>query len=222
MYPLLGGNAAGTKFNAKNPLDTNAANRLTFNGGWSYSSSGATPNGANGYANTYISGNTIGTRYSQHMCYYVNKGTTTSNMLEMGALYQPSGNPDVYTDFYADLIAFGGNYRGGNINSSGSLGGDSPSHTAMTGNFITSRTTDTTNYMTKNGSQIFSSTTTTTGSNIRELFVGARNENGGGIVYYSDRGVGFISFGSGLTPAEMTTYSSIINTWATSIGRNTY
>ena len=33
MYPMLGGNAAGCKFNAKDPRDLNAAYRLTFNGG---------------------------------------------------------------------------------------------------------------------------------------------------------------------------------------------
>ena len=59
MYPMLGGNAAGHKFNALNPLDTNGAYRLTFNGGWTHSSSGATPNGTNAYAQTYFAPSTL-------------------------------------------------------------------------------------------------------------------------------------------------------------------
>jgi hypothetical protein len=42
----------------KNPLDTNAAFRLTFSGGWTHNSSGALPNGTNANANTYVTGNT--------------------------------------------------------------------------------------------------------------------------------------------------------------------
>jgi hypothetical protein len=54
FYPMLGSNSNGTKFNAKNPLDTNAAYRLQFNGGWSYSVSGITSNGTNAYADTFL------------------------------------------------------------------------------------------------------------------------------------------------------------------------
>jgi hypothetical protein len=219
FYPLLGGNVAGAKFNAKNPVDTNAANRLTFNGGWTFNSSGATPNGANAYAVPYISGTTLNTRFSQHMSYYVNKSTLTSLCLEMGAF--KSGSPDVYSDLYVDFIAFGGNYRGGNINSTG-MGNDTVANSAMTGYYIVSRTTDTTSYMSKNGTQILSASTLTTGTVPLELYIGARNENGGSIDYPSDRGIGFVSLGNGITPAEMTTLSTIINTWATAIGRNTY
>jgi len=54
IYPFVGGTATTHKFNLKNPLDTNAAFRLTFSGGWTHSSTGATPNGVNAYANTFL------------------------------------------------------------------------------------------------------------------------------------------------------------------------
>ena len=53
-YPFVGGTASQHKFNLKNPLDTDAAFRLVFNGGWTHSSTGALPNGTNGWANTYL------------------------------------------------------------------------------------------------------------------------------------------------------------------------
>jgi hypothetical protein len=52
VYPFVGGTATTHKFNLKNPLDTDAAYRLVFNGGWTHSSTGALPNGTNGYADT--------------------------------------------------------------------------------------------------------------------------------------------------------------------------
>jgi hypothetical protein len=42
------------KYNLVNPLDTDAAFRLVFNGGWTHSVNGATPNGTNGYADTKL------------------------------------------------------------------------------------------------------------------------------------------------------------------------
>jgi hypothetical protein len=46
--------AAQMKFNLVNPQDTDAAFRLAFSGGWTYSTNGAQPNGTNGYADTKL------------------------------------------------------------------------------------------------------------------------------------------------------------------------
>jgi len=54
MYLFKGTASSQHKYNAKNPLDTDAAFRLTFNGTATYSNDGYTPNGSNGYANSYF------------------------------------------------------------------------------------------------------------------------------------------------------------------------
>jgi hypothetical protein len=54
IYPMVGGTSTTCKFNLINPADTNAAFRLNFVGGWTFSSTGATPNGTNAYADTFI------------------------------------------------------------------------------------------------------------------------------------------------------------------------
>lgn len=217
FYPLLGGVSASAKFNAKNPLDTNAAFRLTFNGGWTFNASGATGNNSNTYARTYISGSTLNTRFSQHMSVYVTKATNSSDCVEMGGADTAS---NTYTEILVDLIAFGGNFRGYNINSTGN-GVDSTSHSAMTGYFVSSRESDTKSYLYKNGSLNYSSTTVTNGTVSRELVIGARNDNGTP-AQFTDRPIGFVTLGNGLTPSEIQTLSTIVNTWATSVGRNTY
>jgi hypothetical protein len=54
IYPFVGGTASTHKWNLKDPRDLDAAFRLVFNGGWTHSSTGALPNGTNGYANTFL------------------------------------------------------------------------------------------------------------------------------------------------------------------------
>jgi hypothetical protein len=45
-------NGSSQKFNLKNPLDQNAAYRLSFGGSWTFSDLGAFTNGGNTYADT--------------------------------------------------------------------------------------------------------------------------------------------------------------------------
>ena len=55
IYPVIGGTATTHKYNLKDPQDTDAAFRITFNGGWTHGSTGMTPNGSTGYADTHFS-----------------------------------------------------------------------------------------------------------------------------------------------------------------------
>jgi hypothetical protein len=54
IYPMVGGTATTHKYNLKDPRDLDIAFRLDFNGGWTHASTGALPNGTNGYADTHI------------------------------------------------------------------------------------------------------------------------------------------------------------------------
>ena len=70
IYPFVGGTAALHKWNLKDPRDLDAAFRLVFNGGWTHSATGATPNGTNAFANTYLSPSTQLSLTSTHLSYY--------------------------------------------------------------------------------------------------------------------------------------------------------
>ena len=219
MYPMLGGNSAGCKFNAKNPVDSNGAYRLTFNGGVSFDASGMTGNGSNGYADTNFSVINLN-RYSAHMSFYNTLNTTTTARIEMGASKQ-TGSPQSSYDLFID---FGGpTYeRGGSIDTNGvGLSFTNNANSANTGSFVISRTGDTFTGLYKNGSSELTSTKVTNGSININLGIGARISD---VVPqgYTTRRCGFATAGSGLTASEVSTLSSIINTWATSIGRNTY
>ena len=78
LYPFVGGTASSHKFNLKNPVDTNAAFRLTFSGGWTHSSNGALPNGTNAYADTFFIPSANQTINSNGLGCYITANTFTS------------------------------------------------------------------------------------------------------------------------------------------------
>lgn len=54
IYPFVGGTATTHKFNLKNPLDSDVAFRLQFNGTWSHTPDGVLPTSNDAYGNTFI------------------------------------------------------------------------------------------------------------------------------------------------------------------------
>ena len=81
IYPFVGGTASTHKWNLKDPRDLDAAFRLVFNGGWTHSATGATPNGINAFGNTFLSpfANMLNT--SAHSSFYLR---TPMNVNPMG------------------------------------------------------------------------------------------------------------------------------------------
>jgi hypothetical protein len=72
IYPLVGSNPTAIGVEALNPGPPN----LVFNGGWTFSSSGATPNGVNGYAETFVTPS-ISPKFS--MGVYLNNGFSNNS-----------------------------------------------------------------------------------------------------------------------------------------------
>lgn len=70
LYPMVGGTAFSHKFNLRDPQDTDAAFRLNFVGGWTHSSTGATADGINGYADTFVIPANHMQLNSSHLAYY--------------------------------------------------------------------------------------------------------------------------------------------------------
>lgn len=210
MYPLLGGNSSGCKFNGMNPLDTNAAYRLAFNGGWTFDASGATSNGDNGYANTYLSGNTI-TPNDNHLSVYMRDNTAINSKTYLG---------------YADgstifLISNGGDnthYYYYGLDTAGIVSTTSAATSGF--NLITTTGTSFQNLY-RNGSVVLTNSGAATGSTNQELVIGALN-NAGSIDQYYGNQYRFITVGYGLSEAQQSTLASIINTFQTTLGRNTY
>jgi hypothetical protein len=217
MYPIIGGNVNGHKFNALNPLDTNAAFRLTFFGGWTHSSTGMQGNGSNAYANTYY--NVVNEAFmgdeDASIGVYVRDLTAASYPIELGATYFADGcSLSVKMDSATNII---GNLYNGITETDFAL-------SAQTGSFIITKTSATSVRVFRRGNL---ATTLTVGGSVSPsqgpIYVGAVNStNLPGADAYSPRELAFVFGGKGLTNAEVSNISTYINTFQTSLGRNVY
>ena len=83
IYPMVGGTATTHKYNLKNPLDTDAAFRLRFSGGWTHSTTGVLGNGTNSWAETYLIPYYILDRDNSHLSFY-SRTDVIGNQTEIG------------------------------------------------------------------------------------------------------------------------------------------
>ena len=211
MYPFIGGTANSSKFNAINPLDTNSAYRITFNGTPVFSntfgygnSAGSTDAGDTNYVTS------INTPQDQHISVYMGTDNTSSTPI-MG-WFDGANEMAIYPDFlggglfYPVIRASGQPYQNYS----------QPTQKGI-GYFIA--TTDGTNVIgSKNGAIVVNAPQVPATNALLSIYIGNCNGNGG-------NGVGeyrFATIGKALTTAEMTTLSNIVNNFATKLGRNTY
>jgi hypothetical protein len=214
IYPFIGGTSASHKFNALNPIDSDSAFRLTFNGGWTHTSEGAKPNGVNAYANTYLSGDTTLDRYSLHTSTYLFT-QNTANAYDLGAQIG-SGLFSSRITLSTYYVIAGTTYAVYNNNSSSIA--FSPAPLGTTGFTISNRTSDTVSKYFSNGVNLASSSVVTNGTVPYPIWIGGNNNNGA-LEGPSPRGTSFVSIGSGLTDSEISLFNSCVETYQGALGR---
>jgi hypothetical protein len=212
MYPILGGVANSHKLNGLNPVDTNAAYRIVFNGSVSHSVSGMTGNGTTGWGDTKLGVNTYGSNFSIGV--YINASGSTQGVI-MGA---KAG--DVYSRI---LISTPSNIYNGGINIY-SLTSPSVPLTGNTGFYAMSKTGTTTNIFHQNGvsTGVTTSEYPSFGNNgsVGLMAYPQSLDYGGSVGNYSNSTLAFAYMSSGLTTTELSTFRNIVQTFQTSCGRN--
>jgi len=211
MYLPIWGSAATCKWNLVNPLDTDAAYRLVFSTGFTFSSSGVLGNGASSYIDTKYNINGIGT--SNH-----------------GAVYVQTNIDGGYNEFGAatavNVLVFSIGTRNSNISYNGNHVSNSSlsySNTDGKGLYINKRESSTTGYKAfRNGTLKATDSSSYGGSINFNLYLMARNVAGSSIIAYTPNKDSFFSFGDGLTDTEVGNLSTRINTLMTYFGLNTY
>ena len=172
IFPFVGGTASSHKWNLKNPLDTNAAFRLVFSGGWTHSSTGATPNGTNAYANTFLNSATHLSLNSGHMSYYSRTNNSAASLrIDMGSL---KSGPDSYTDL--DL----GNSGSWYFRFNNSAAYNFVSATDTSGFFNGNRTASNVINIFRNGTKVVTGAAPSNATSSTNYFIGASNNHGGG------------------------------------------
>jgi hypothetical protein len=215
IYPFVGGTATTHKWNLKNPLDTDAAFRLVFAGGWTHSSNGALPNGTNGYASTFLIPSTSLLASSKHLSYYSRTSSTTSG-------FSSSIGSDNGGDGYCRFTIRQTN--GANINNSASLYGNTTNGNLQYVNtdgkgFYNSIRLNADHKFFKNAVSVGTTSGLGTSSqSIREIVIGAAN-SGGAYTYYDNKECAFASIGDGLTDTEAGNFYTAVQNFNTTLGR---
>jgi hypothetical protein len=214
VYPFVGGTASTHKWNLKDPRDLDAAYRLVFNGGWTHSSTGATPNGTNGFADTKLNDLSVMSDSSNSLGFYSRTNNSLLNCNDIGA----------YDGLYFTGLRFNNN----NTTSFAHNGTDGASGSAVLFNstlssaaFLTqSRTSLTSLKFIRNGVVLASTTNTKTGINANQTFyVGATNGLFGA-QQYGNRELALAYFSNGLTDTEAAALNSAVQTYQTTLNRN--
>jgi hypothetical protein len=212
IYPMIGGSAFYHKWNLKDPRDLDAAYRLNFVGGWTHSSTGAKPNGINGYADTFLVSDSLSLN-SIHSSFYSRTNFTDNNYkINLGYLRT---TPDSFSDIALDwngVSVF--RLNNGGVYTSVSSGGNNQ------GFYTVSRTASNVIRAFKNGSMILNATDASNiTANNRSFYIGAGNNNGTA-QYFTPNECAFASLGEGLTDTEAVNFRTAVQAFQTTLGRN--
>lgn len=209
IYPFVGGTATTHKWNLKDPRDLDAAFRLVFNGGWTHSSTGATPNGVNGYADTKFNPTTSLTSIlSGHLSIYSRTNVTggvDASVSNGGAEFTITANLGVSV-FNA-------------ISNIGNQPAINNSVNTSNGFFLANRQSSTNNKIIQNTTTLASSTVASSATKPNaNVWLGAQN-NSGALNVPTSRQQAFTSFGDGLTDTEATNLYTRVQAFQTSLSR---
>jgi hypothetical protein len=207
IYPFVGGTAAQHKFNLKNPLDSDAAYRLTFGGGWVHSSNGIQGNGTNTFANTFLNYTTLN---SGHLSLY-----SKTNIIETATSYDMGALGSVNTWQLLSLHTQNLRQFLGGFNS------DSQPRAAMldsSGLFVNNRTAAAAVNLWRNGVKLIQSTQAVYLTPNLNIYVGASNVNSVANGF-ANKTFAFSAIGDGLTDTEAANYYTAVQTFQTTLGR---
>lgn len=212
---ITGGTAATHKFNAVNPLDTDAAYRATFFGGLTHSATGIQGNTTNGYANSHFNDVAAGVDSDDLSLTMYSRAATVGNFVDMGAVLSSPVSYlwiNISRTAGSDTIAV---YDDSYFGLSSKFVPDSRGVFTVTRQPLEVDTQKLYHYGSMVGSRVGFSPTPLTGLDLYEL---ARNFNGSP-QRYSNREYVYFSVRRGMTAAEVSTYHTAIQALQTALGR---
>lgn len=215
LYPIVGGNATAHSFNLVNT----SLYTLTFSSGWTHSSTGMQPNGTSAYASTGLIPDNVGmTVNNNHLLIYSATATASTS----GTDYYDMGSGNNLGTVLSAIFTRRNNNQGAYDSGAAGTNRNALYPTDGAGIFIGKVNSDLTSKFYRNGSLIGTVSIISQASlSPYEYYVGGFNELNSN-KYYSQKKIITESFGLGLTDTDATNLSTIVNTFNTTLGRNTY
>jgi hypothetical protein len=211
VYPMVGASAAACAQNLKSSSFTG-----TFTSGWTFASTGVTPNGTSAYMDTNLLPSTQLTASSTHISYYSRTQNTTNNGLAMGS-YQNGYAYGIELSIHRNSEPVNKTYTTLNSNYSGSALCGNVSNTQ--GYYLSSRTSSSSLKMFKNatsiGSYLVLSTLNLPSYN---LYLAGSNEFNTAAAFFNKE-CSLASIGDGLTDTQASDFYTAVQIFNTTLGR---
>jgi len=204
IYPMVGGGTGTTAARQASCSQNLVSSSFTgtFTSGWTYASTGATPNGTSAYMDTGVNANVSLNINSTHISYYRNTintigGGVLIGINDLSLLLQPV-NP-----FFGSLAVIDFSRQSGDFNT--------------TGFFMVNRPLSTTQKLIRNSIIILSESKTSTGyASAQNVFLGNYNTLS---QFATNSRCAFASIGDGLTDTEASNFYNAVQAFQTTLSR---
>jgi hypothetical protein len=203
LYPFVGGTASTHSYNLKNTSQY----QITFSGGWTHSSTGALPNGTNGYANTGILASSFG---SDYMLNFYSRTNSDGLLSDLGTYNETNINATVEVltrlsgSLYMDIP---------DVNNRSLL-----TNSDSRGNFIFFNNSSNGRRAFRNSTSLLNTTYLNASMTNKNLIFSDWGYLASG--RFSNRELAFGGFGSGFTATDASNYYTAVQAFQTTLSRN--
>ena len=213
VYPFVGGTATSHKWNLVNPVDSDAAFRLVFSGGWTHSATGALPNGTNAYADTFLNPLNNLQQFSHHHSFYHNTDNIGTSFRTFGG-----ARNGLNTDFRTGIEGNGTEIVFRDL---GGINNDTGYNSSTLKGFRASIRVANDSFQIKQDGTFTTSTTITVVNSFPNVscYLAAYN-NSGTERYYAAMQIAFHSIGDGLDASEGLALRNAVVAFQTTLSRN--
>jgi hypothetical protein len=211
IYPMVGASAAACAQNLKSSSFTG-----TFTAGWTFASTGATPNGTSAYMDTFLVCDNVLTYGSVSVAYY-SRTNSSGNFSDIGS-YGNLGNS--FKSYNVQCRQATGLARSAIYDGNGTLDWATLSVTDSLGFFLANRQSTTNNKMIRNNTVgVVNAVNIAYGarSNPNSSYIGAANNFGA--IQYTNRECAFASIGDGLTDTNASDFYTAVQAFQTTLSR---
>lgn len=199
VYPMVGASAAACAQNLKSSSFTG-----TFSSGWTFASTGVTPNGTSAYMDTGLAPSGNLSLNNSHMSYYSRTNATGGVFFEMGVEVGATNKS------WIAINVIGNTYI--QINSDTTV--ISVANSDTRGFYIADRVNSTQHSLFRNNVKTTNSVNSV-GLNTSNIYVGATNPG-----LYSNKQCAFASIGDGLTDTQASNFYTAVQAFQTTLSRN--
>jgi hypothetical protein len=201
IYPMVGASAAACAQNLKSSSFTG-----TFTSGWTFASTGVTPNGTSAFFNTGFNPSTNGSLNNQHYSVYLRTNISNSGC-DIGN-YIPPVETSIYSRYSGDILY-------SCVNSA--LSSSTATNTNSAAFFLALRNNSTSENTFKNTTKYTRTVTSISLINLN-IYLGALNNNGTAAAF-STRQNAFASIGDGLLDAQASAFYSVVQSFQVALNR---